>query len=245
MAIALVGDALKLQNGSGASASAAFSATAGNALIVGGAMFGSGSWSVTRTGDTYTTDIQGTNSTDVSIGVGIASAPNVAGGSVTLQVTCTSAGAVTAYAVQLSGLPTSSIRDANSPAVASGSGTPILTNSLTNATADAIYFASGVPSTGINPTVITPLGGFSDTGGSVTMKETNDSTQMAVDFAYLIVASSASRTESWTTDVSAPHWAAAIAVYKQAAASSIPPGLGPVVEPLGGTQHAAVISMMR
>lgn len=29
------------------------------------------------------------------------------------------------------------------------------------------------------------------------------------------------------------------------AATGMPPGLGPVVEPLGGTQHAAVISMMR
>lgn len=241
MAIAIVGDAVKMESGSGTSVNGAVSATAGNALIAGGAMFNSGSWAVTRTGDTYTTDTNGANGT---IGVGIASAPNVAGGSVTMTVTCSAANGVTAYAVQLSGLPTSAIRDANSPAVNGSGGTPILTNSLTNVTANAIYFACAAPGTGVNPTTITPLGGWSDQAGTVTMYESNDATVMAVDVSYLIVASTASRTESWTCDVGASNWASAIAVYKAAAggAQDTPELRGRPYGLRGGAQMAQLLA---
>src|SRR5947207_3260543 len=110
------------------SANVSVNATAGNAIVVGATMYtgnvNGSAFTVTRTGDTYTTDTSGVMSTGVNRHItGIASAPNVVGGAATLSATATNATAVDGWAVEVSGLPTSSIRDATSPAVATGTGT--------------------------------------------------------------------------------------------------------------------------
>lgn len=211
MAIAAVA-ATKIQ-GLTASVSAAVSATAGNALIVGGGYFSAGSgWTVTRTGDTYTTDTTGKNGSND--GMGIASAPNVAGGSVTCQITVTSGQGTSAWALEFSGLPTSSILDATSPAVATGTSTTPTSNAETNATADAVFVSAFGDDSG--NTTVSPGSGYTNVVGGTTMAEANGASQMVGGLEYQIVSSAASRSASWTVGNSAA-WSAGIAVYKAAA----------------------------
>jgi hypothetical protein len=220
VAIATV-KATKLTGGT-TTASGSVSATAGNALFAAGGVFNSGSWSAARTGDTFTTD---TNGSAASIGVGIASAPNVVGGAVTLTVTSSGAGGCGAHVAEISGLPTSAIRDATSPAIASGSSASATTGSLTNATADAIYLAVFADSFNSSTCTFTPTGGWSDVIGGVTMKEPDNVAAQAYDVAYLIVSSTAARTANETVD-SSP-WTCGIAVYKAAASAAVIPPAGP------------------
>lgn len=203
------------------SVSFSVSATAGNALIVGMGSFSGTGQTVTRTGDTYTTDTTGANGSNR---VGIASAPNVAGGAVSMTVASTSAGAVAAFALEVSGLPTSAIRDATSPATLSGSASTGTTNTLTNATADAIYAAAVAQDSGANPATVTPGGSWTSVVGATTLTELNGSSIEASGLEWQIVASSASRTGSWTFDGSRTY-CGAIAVYKMAAgvATKAPP----------------------
>lgn len=210
----------KLEAGSGNNASGAVSATAGNALLVGAAAYENtttgGSFSVARTGDTYTTDIQGDTSAATDIQhIGIASAPNVAGGSVTLTATITGAGqGVVAHVLEVSGLATSSIKDANSPAIKIGTSTAASTNSLTNTTADAIFVAQVGTEAGGNPVTLTAGAGWTDTV-TTAMTEKNANTYPADGMAYQIVSATGAKSGAWTVDNA--DWGGVIAVYKAAA----------------------------
>jgi hypothetical protein len=197
-----------------ASASASVSATAGNALLVGGGMFNSGAWSVTRTGDTFTTDANGANSTE---GAGIASAPNVTGGAVSCSITCSGGSGVSGWAFEVSGLPTSAILDATSPALAQATSTTPTSSALTNTTADAIYVCSFGKGGGVQTG--SPTGSWSNTPGGATMFEGNGASFEVGGLEYQIVSSTASRTGTWTTSTS-NHWTAQIAVYKAAAGAA-------------------------
>lgn len=210
----------------GTSVTFSVNATAGNTLIAGGSGFmnttTSGAYSVTRTGDTYTTDTEGNTSAATDIcHVGIASAPNVAGGAVNMVVTVSSAQGVAGFALELSGLPTSAIKDANSPAIAIGTGTTATSNALTNATADAVYIGVVGSESGANPATVNDGSGWTDNVGGVTMTNTNGSNSPVSGMTYQIVASASSRTVSWT--VSSADWGAVIAVYKADGAAAVKP----------------------
>lgn len=217
MAIAAVA-ATKLAANSGTSVTAAVSATAGNALLVSMNAYNGVSMTVTRTGDTYTTDTNGATAGAVDFQrVGIASAPNVAGGSVNMTVAGgTGTSGVVAFAMEFSGLATSSIRDATSPAIKTASSTSATSNSLTNATADAVYVVAVGSESGANPVTITATGSWTGAIGATTMTETNGTIRPCGGGAYQIVASAAARNGAWT--VTNAQWGAVAAVYKMAAA---------------------------
>ena len=206
-----------LIQGSGASVVGSVSATGGNALIVGGAYYcGSatpGSWTVTRSGDTYTTDTEG-----VSLGTtdkhrtGIASAPNVANGAVNLTIAVTNGVSCSGWALEVSGPPTSGIRDATSPSCAAGGSTTATANSLTNATANAIFVNAVGSESSANPTTLTTPSGYTVTVGGVTMHELNGQAQQVSGLWYKIV--SATGAETPATTVTSSQWTDAIAVYK-------------------------------
>lgn len=208
----------------GSSASGSVSATAGNALIVGVAMYNTGGIAVTRTGDTYTIDANGDVNTS---GSGIASAPNVAGGAVTMNVSCSGADGISVFVLEVSGLPSSSIRDATSPATGSGNSTSATTGSLTNATADAIYVGI-VSSDSTSSSATVSIGGsFVTTINPTSLVQTNTNSGMVGGMAYQIVSSAASRSASWT--ISSSDWTTQIGVYRAAAVAAFPPGLGPAM----------------
>jgi hypothetical protein len=215
------------------SANVSVNATAGNSIIVGFSVYtgntnGSAA-TVTRTGDTYTTDTQGGFPSGVNRNyTAIASAPNVAGGAVTLSATATNSQATDGWAVEVSGLPTSSIRDANSPAVTTGTGTTTTANGLANVTADAIFFNQIANDTSTNPATLTEPGGYTVLSGAVTTKRTNGSADQACALGWKIVSATGTETPAWTTTTG--NWTSAIAVYKASAAAGMPPGLGPVVQ---------------
>ncbi len=204
-----------------ASASASVTATAGNALLVGGGMFNSGAWLVTRTGDTFVTDINGNVSTE---GSGVASAPNVVGGAVSCTIACSGGSGVSGWALEVSGLPSSAIRDATSPAQQSATSTTPTSNALTNATADAIYVCSFGKAGGVQTG--SPTGAWSNVANGTTMFEGNGATLEVGGLEYQIVSTTASRSGAWTTN-SSNAWVGSIAVYKAAAVANLPPGLGP------------------
>lgn len=201
------------------SANVSVNATAGNALIVGvsfytGAAAGSAA-TVTRTGDTYTTDTQGGYPSGGNRNyTAIASAPNVAGGAVTLSATATNAAATDGWAVEVSGLPTSSIRDATSPAVATGTGTTTTANSLTNTTSDAIFFNQIANDTAANPATLTAPGTYTTSSGAVTTKRLNGQVDQVCALGWRIVSSTGAETPAWTTTTGG--WTSGIAVYKAA-----------------------------
>lgn len=213
------------------SANVSVNATAGNALIVGGNAYtgnqASGNWTVTRTGDTYTTDVQvqSAGAADHHRN-GIASAPNVAGGAVTLSIAVTNALAIDAWALEISGPPSSGIRDANSPAGLTGNDASAETNSLSNVTASAIFVAVVGSESGTNPATVTEPSGYTITVGGTTMKRTNGSADQVGGMAFKIVAATGAETPTWT--VTSSQWSTTIAVYKDAGG-----GGGPTpVEPL-------------
>lgn len=215
MAITVIA-ATSVSAASGASASSSVSATAGNSLIVGGSAFGGSAWSVTRTGDTYTNDTTYYNGGVTANTLGISSAPNVAGGAVNMTVSSTGANGISTWAAEVGGLPSSAIRDAASPAVATGTtGTPT-SNALSNVTANAIYFCAFSDS-GVGNETITPGAGWTVTVGGTTMDQPNGSTNMVGGLEYQIVSTTASRTGSWTENGVGPTWACGVAVYKGAA----------------------------
>lgn len=209
--------AVKATKASAASNSVSFSvsATAGNALIVGGGTFNGTAWTVTRTGDTYTNDTTGVNSNNR---YGISSAPNVAGGSVSMTVACASGSSVSAHALELSGLPTSGIRDAASPGAKTGTGTTPSSNSLASVSSDAVFVAAFADGAGANPASITPGGGWTATVGATTMSDTDGQGSEVCGQVYQIVTAQSTKTASWTVGQSAA-WACGIAVYKMAAAA--------------------------
>jgi hypothetical protein len=204
-------------------------ATAGNALLVGGSGYENGITtgvlSVTRSGDTFTTDTQGNTSAATDLQrIGIASAPNVTAGPTNLVTTVSSANGVIAFALEVSGLPTSAILDATSPAIKIATSTTATSNSLTNVTADAIYVTyCGTESAGAAVT-LTVGGGWTETVGATTMKETNANSFPAGGMSYQIVASAAARNGAYT--VGNADWGMLIAVYKMAggAADDFPAG---------------------
>lgn len=223
MAIAAV-KASKNSTGSTTQATiTSLTATAGNALLVGGSAYiGSGAGSaftVTRTGDTYTTDIEGGTTLGVNRNYdGIASAPNVVAGAADLVLTVTGGQGVSVFVMEFSGLPSSAIKDATSPAVAEGVGTTATTNALTNATADAVYVAEVGSDSTANPATVNDGTGWTDNIGGTTATETNGSNRQVAGMTYQIVSSTASRTADWTVSVS--NWGCVIAVYKAASAAA-------------------------
>lgn len=200
-------------------------ATAGNALLVGGGGYENntttGALTVTRTSDTFTTDTEGNTSAATDLQrIGIASAPNVTAGPTNLVVTFSSAIGVVAFALEVSGLPTSAIRDATSPAIKiAASGTTATSNSLTNATADAIYVTyCGTEAAGAAVT-LTKDAAWTEVVGATTMNEKNANSFPAGGMSYLIVASAAARNGTYT--VSSVNWGMVIAVYKIASAGGV------------------------
>jgi len=230
------------------SANVSVNPTAANALIVGGSCYtgalAGSAFTVTRTGDTYTTDTEGGTTSGINRNyTGIASAPNVAGGAATLSCTAVNASAVDGWAVEVSGLPTSSIRDATSPAVAIGAGTTTTANSLTNVTADAIFFNQIANDTSANPATLTEPGTYTTVVGGTTMKRTNGAADQVCALGFRIVSATGAETPAWTTTTG--NWSSGIAVYKAAAGgATIPPGLGPVVGEQLSTS-SALAAMMR
>lgn len=224
MAIVAV-KASKNSTGSGTTATiTGLTATASNALFVGGGSFTgtvSGSaYTVTRTGDTYTTNTEGSYPSGVNRNhIGIASAPNVVAGGADCTLSITNGGGVSVFAMEFSGLPSSGLSDAASPAVATGSSAAATSNALTNVTPDALYIGVCGSGSGSVAATMTAGSGFTDTIGGVTATVTNGSTNQVAGMAYLIVASTASRTVSWTVDNA--EWTAAIAVYKAAGGAAI------------------------
>lgn len=220
MAISAVAATLVTADAASANATSK-TATSGSAFIVGGAAWtGSsvpGSWTVTRTGDTYTIDAQGVSSTGSGNRHrnGIASAPNVGTSANTLTISVTNGGSIDGWILELAGLPTTSIRDATSPATNVGIDTTAETNSLTNATADAIFVGVLGNESGLSSVTVTEPSGYTITVGGTTMKRTNGSTDQAGGMAYKIVAATGAETPTWTT--TADTWSTNIAVYKAAA----------------------------
>lgn len=238
MAIAAV-KATKLTSTTGNNCTGAVAATAGNAIIVTASGYmnttASGALSsVARTGDTYTVDIDGNTSASVDIQrAGIASAPNVAGGSVTMTVTVTSAQGVVAFAQEFSGLPTSAIRDATSPAIKIGSSAAGSTNTLSNVTADAVFVAHiGTEASGAAVTITSTGTGWSDTIAGTQMKEANANSFPACGAAYKIVSTATTESNAWTL-AGPPNsdWGGVIAVYKGSGGGAFDPTQMPFLQP--------------
>jgi len=204
----------------------ALAATAGNALLVGGSGYENGvtgqTLTVTRTGDTYTTDTQGDTSAATDLQrIGIASAPNVVAGPTNLVVTVSSAAGVVAFALEVAGLPASSIRDAASPAIKIGTSTSGSTNTLTNVTSDAIFVVYCGTEAGGTVT-FTPGGSWTETVGGTTMNEKNAASFPAGGFSYQIVSSTGAQAGAWT--LGSADWGGLIAVYRGTVPSSVPVG---------------------
>lgn len=216
--------ATKVSAGTGSSITmTSLTATAGNVLIVGACGYENndttGAMSAARSGDVFTTDVEGNTSAATDLQhIGIASAPNVGAGPTNLVATVTSAIGISAFALEVSGPPSSGIRDANSPAIKiAASGTTATSNSLTNVTANAIFVALVGNESGANPVTITPSAGWTDTVSAVAMKETNGTVNPAGGMEFKIVSAVAANNGSWT--VTTANWGAVIAVYKDTGAA--------------------------
>lgn len=204
----------------------ALTATAGNALLTGGAGYvggATGAWSVTRSGDTFTTDTEGGTDSPLTISsnwAGLASAPNVGAGGTDLVASCTNGNGIAVFAFEVSGLPTSGIRDAASPAIARGNSTAPASNNLTNVTANAIFIGVNADESGANPATETPGTGWTDTVGGTTMTNLNGSNSPVCAEEYKIVSSVAAQSATWTIDTN--KWGAIIGVYKASGAAFDP-----------------------
>ncbi len=207
-------------------------ATAGNALLVGSGGYEdnvtSGSTTVTRTGDTFTTDIQGNTSGSSDLQhIAISSAPNVGAGGTNLVTSVSSASGVVSFALEVSGLPSSSMLDSSSPAIKTATTVNATSNSETNNSADAIFVTYCGNESGGTVT-LTVGGGWTETVGGTTMKETNGNSFPAGGFSYQIVSTAAARNGAYT--VTLADWGMIIACYKMdSTPAGLPPGLGPNV----------------
>lgn len=209
MAITVVQE--KILTGSGASASGSMTTTAGNALVAcvhsfnnSGAITGSG-------GGTWTSDASGSFNAGID-SLAILSCPNNSGGTLSLTFSATGASGVVAIVYEVSGLPSSSIRDATSPAVKTGTGTAASTNSLSNVTANAIFIGMvGDTDGSASSTVNGTAAGWTYPTGA---QEKNGSSFNVTGTGYDIVSSTGSQSSTWT--ITSSTWGALIAVYKGA-----------------------------
>jgi hypothetical protein len=235
----------KVQASTGASASGTVTTTAANAMLCCAASYcgtTTGSALAASGGGTWTTDTSVTDTNDANNkfkGL-IASCPSATGGAQTVTISNGNASGATAFVYEFSGNVTSSIRDAASPAVAVGTSTAPLTNSLSNTTADAVFVAMFTNADGGNPATNTGGGtGWTYPAGG---KETNGATFQILGSGYKIVSSVAGETSSWTAGNF--RWDALIAVYKAAggaAAADPPPGF-PGADPVGLLFHLLEIA---
>lgn len=231
MAISVV-NVVKGSNGTGSTLNISLTVgSTGNALVSACAVF-AGSFAPTITtsgaGGSWSHDaasaVFGTASTSLAA-IDISSAPNISSGSQT--VTETIGGGVgsgtSASIIEIAGLPTSAIRDATSPAMATGTSTTATTNALSNVTADAIYVAlNGSNSGSATATETGTTASWTYSSGAPNqLTATDGTTSMVHGAGYFIVASTASRTSAWTVDNN--EWAAHIAVYKASGAVAAPP----------------------
>jgi hypothetical protein len=214
VAIAFV-QCTELRSGTG-TASGTVTATAGNALIAcvceyqpstNGVLTVSG-------GGTWTTNLNGTRFSFVE--AALASCPSATGGSNTISVTATNAGAITAFILEFSGMATSSMFEA-AGATSNGTATTKTTSALTNTAANAVKIAVVALDGGGN-TAWASLGtGWTmPTNGS----EPDGTSWFNGASGYKIVSASQSDTESWSR-TGTETWAAEIATYL--ASSGAPP----------------------
>lgn len=227
----IVPAAITKLEGTGVSVSGSVGATAGNALFCGADGYTSnvtGSLnSVTRSTDTFTIDAQGdTSASAVRQRIGIASAPNVAGGAQTATVTFSSqAQQVVAFFVEAANLPASSMLSGTPPAVATGNSASGASNALTNADADAIYVGIvGSEATAAVSTLRHGTGWY-DTYGGTWSGEQDGSAWPVCSLEFQVVSSAASRQATWT--LTSANWGALVAAYRYAG-----PAFDPSVLPL-------------
>jgi len=208
----------KLESSSGHNVSGSVTSTAGNALF---AVVGSRGTNPTADpsvsgGGTWTSD----SATHTAGGsVGISSNPNSLGGTQTITATITgqSSHGVVLFVYEFSGNPQSNIKDANSPAINSGTSAAATSNSLSNVTASALFIVGMADNNTSSTSTVTGTGsGFTYPSGG---KETNASTFTAVSSGYRIVSSVVSASDAVT--ITSSSWLDAIAVYK-AAATDVP-----------------------
>lgn len=209
---------------SGTSATATgLTATAGNSILVGFSAYTAASngsaWAATRTGDTYTLDASGNMVTGVNRNSNaILSAPNVAAAANDLVVSVTNGAGVSAFAMEFSGLPTSSISDGTSPAILETDATTVLSNALSNTTADAVYVGVVGVDTSANPATVDDGAGWTDNFGGNTMTMLVGTTNQVGGMTYQVVSSVASRTVDWTVTLPGGGAGCLIAVYKASSA---------------------------
>lgn len=242
----------KLQSSTGSTCSGSVSSTATNALFCGASSYcgtttgsqlaasGGGTWA----GDTSVTDVSDTSNKFKGL---IASCPSATGGSNTITVSNGNANGVTAFIYEFSGNATSSMRDATSPAVAAGTGTTATSGSLSNVTANALFFAAMTNASGANPATVTGTSsGWTYPAGGV---ETNGSTFQTLGTGYKIVSVTGAETSAWT--INSVRWDAMIAVYKAAGGAAAPQGpilQGRVMTPgriIGGSVMYKVIEKFK
>jgi hypothetical protein len=218
----------QLKSTSGNNVSGTLSATAGNALFAPEAAYMGGDTTHTPTisgGGTWTQDVSVNNFTDgtqtFNMACAISSCPSATGGSQTFTGASNASGGkgVQLSIYEFSGNPSSSIKDANSPAAAYSNAnvTSETTNSLSNVTANALFIALCQDADGSAAGTMTGT----TTGWTYPAlgKFTNGSTGgQEYGSGYNIVSSVAGQTSNWT--ISSSYAQAIIAVYK--AAGGIP-----------------------
>lgn len=203
--------AATMLRGTGNTATGSISATAGNALFVGGYGYGGSTFTVTRTGDTYTTDTSGAMAAAVAT-LGIASAPNIAGGAVTMTVSSTSAAPTQAWAAEFSGMLTSGMLDSSAPAIATGSGTTATSPSETNVQADVLFLAFMGCTATPNPALIDVEAGWADVIASTWMGTGNGAADLVSGFAFKVVSTAAAESADWA--ITSSNWGALTTAYK-------------------------------
>lgn len=211
MAIAWVKSS-KIEGSYGTSTSGTVTGTAGNGWVacIGG-YEGSTTMSVSG-GGTWATD--STENGTAYQSAGLASAPNITGGSQTVTATVTSANGVTCIVHEFSGLATSSMLDGTASPASSDSTSTAVTNSYTNVNASALFVAA---TTQLGSAVSVFTGTTSGwTYNPSNTDETDGNSYQVIGTGYLIASTTASRNSSWT--INSTHWRALLAAYKGAAA---------------------------
>jgi hypothetical protein len=210
--------------GAGASVAVSVTSTAGNALLATcGTTIGVASTLTVSGGGTWTTDYD----VDVAAVVhdaGFASCPSATGGAQTITVAFTTGASSTSFILEFSGMPSSSMFEANgttnSGTVTAPTGNVTLsTQALTNSNATDVFVAYvRVANSGGSTWSSTGTGWTLPAGGSDTGAGSPD----AAACGYQIVSTAAAQTESWQfNDPGSAHadlWLAIIGCYKQAGA---------------------------
>jgi hypothetical protein len=220
--------ATKLESGSGTSWGGSVSVTGGNLLVSGSftgyGTIGTGINTTDASGsNTWTQDANGTHTytgTPSKNAFSVSSAPNAAAGTYTVTLTpqggATPSGG-TASIFELSGAATASPRDAVSPGLTfADPSANVVTASLTNATADAVFVAMFGSNQSTGTATVSEIGtGWTQPANGV---ETNATSFYVFGMAYKIVATAGAQSNSWT--ITSQGWGALVAAYKAGTAGS-------------------------